>query len=342
MKRYWPSIIGLANILFVLALSTHVAAQDFYKGKTVRLIVGAAPGGGFDTYSRVISRHMGKHVPGNPTFVVDNMPGAGHLIAANHLFKVAKPDGLTMGNFIGGLFLQQALGRAGIEFDSGKFEFIGVPVKDSTTCALTKASGITNMEQWFAAKTPIKVGGNAPGSATYDNPKILQVALGLPVQVVAGYKGTAEARLAVDSGELGGICGWAWESLKATWTQRLASGDALVVLQTVPKPHSELPNVPLAINYEKTPEARELINVGIHDLNAVLRAYVLPPGTPKDRVGMIRKAFMDTLKDPEFLAEAHKSKLDVDPVTGDELESTVKSFFKVNPVTLAKLKEILK
>ncbi len=342
MKTRWHRVVWTIVVGTLMTLSSHVSAQEFYKGKTIRLIVGAAPGGGFDAYSRVIARHMGRHLPGNPIFVVENMPGAGHLIAANYVYKIAKADGLTMGNFIGGLFLQQALGRPGIEFDSGKYEFVGVPVKDSTTCVLTKGSGINNMEKWFASKTPIKVGGNAPGSATYDNPKILQVALGLPVQVVAGYKGTAEARLAVDSGELGGICGWAWESVKATWPQRLASGDAVVVLQTVPKAHSELPQIPLAINYAKTEEARQLIKIGIHDLNDVLRAYVLPPGTPKDRVQLMRKAFMSTLKDPEFLAEAHKSKLDVDPTRGEELEELVKGFFKVNPVVMAKLKEILK
>lgn len=342
MKNYVPKLISILALGLFLGIAPYVSAQDVYKGKTVRLIVAAAAGGGFDTYSRAIARHMGKHLPGNPTFVVENMPGAGHLIAANYLYKIAKPDGFTMGNFIGGLFLQQVLGRPGIEFDSTKFEFIGVPVKDNPVCALTKASGITNMEKWFAAKTPVKVGGNAPGSATYDNPKILQIALGLPVQVVAGYKGTAEARLAAEGGELHGICGWAWESLKATWIKKLESSEAVVVVQVVPKPHPELPHIPLAINYAKTEEARQLIKVGVHDLNAVLRPYMLPPGTPKDRVQMLRKAFFDTLKDPEFLADAKKSKLDIDPVSGEELEETVRGFFKLDAPLVAKLKEILK
>ena len=337
-------IRGLLAVLVGLVLIAgvaHAAADDFYKGKTIRIIVGFAAGGGFDTYSRAIARHMGKHIPGNPTFLVENMTGAGSLIAANHVYKVAKPDGLTIGHFIGGLIMQQVMGGPGIEFDARKFALIGVPVKENVVCALRKESGITSAEKWFASKTPVKLGGTAPGSTTDDVPKVLRATIGLPIQIVSGYKGTADIRLAADSGELGGGC-WAWESIKVTWKGALEAGDAVIVLQAISKAHSELPNVPLAINFAKTEEAKKLIQVGIHDTQVFTRPYVLPPGTPKERVQLLRKAFLDTLKDKEFVAEAEKVKLDVDPVTGEEVERIIEGLFRLPPPLLAKLKDILK
>ncbi|HEU4343253.1 MAG TPA: tripartite tricarboxylate transporter substrate-binding protein [Candidatus Binatia bacterium] len=323
-----------------LTFASVYAQEPFFRGKTVRIIVGFSPGGGFDTYARAISRHMHKHIPGNPSVIVENMTGAGSLIAANNVYKVAKPDGLTMGHFIGGLFVQQLLGRAGVEFDGRKFEYVGTPVPDKPVCALTKASGITSAEKWFAAKTPVKLGGTAPGSNTDDIPKILKAALGLPLQLVTGYKGTSDIRLAAEGGELAGGC-WGWDSIRATWRKGIESGDAVVVLQTLPKPHPELPKIPLAINYAKTQEARQLIQAGIHDVSDVIRPYVLPPGTPKDRVQIMRKAFMDTMKDREFLADAEKSKLDIEPLSGEELEKTVLGLFKLSPSLIGKLKEAL-
>jgi tripartite-type tricarboxylate transporter receptor subunit TctC len=342
MNHRWVYFFLVMGLVLVVTKSSYGTTHEFYKGKTGRIIVGAAPGGGFDTYARAIARHIGKHIPGNPAFIVENMPGAGHLIAANHVYKVAKPDGLTLGHFGGGLFIQQLLGRSGVEFDALKFEFLGVPVKESSTCVLTKASGITSMDKWFASKTPVKLGGNAPGVPTYDHPRILQAALGLPIQLVAGYKGTADIRLAAEAGEVAGACGFGWESVRATWTKGLQSGDVVVVLQALPKPHSELPNVPLAINFAKTEEARQLMQASIHDMNVILRTYVLPPGTPKERVRIVQKAFLDTMKDPEFVADAKKSKLDIDPVSGEDLERTVQGLFKINPTVVAQLKEIIK
>src|SRR5919106_1072849 len=162
----------LCVVLVVAGFATPgygAGADEFYRGKSVRIVVGFSAGGGFDTYARAIARHLSKHIPGNPSIVVENMTGAGSLIAANHVYKVAKPDGLTIGHFIGGLFLGQVLGQKGIEFDARKFEFLGAPITDHVVCALTKASGITNVEKWMASKTPVKMGGIAPGTSTPDN-----------------------------------------------------------------------------------------------------------------------------------------------------------------------------
>jgi tripartite-type tricarboxylate transporter receptor subunit TctC len=337
---FYVSLIGI--ILASMSSSEDISyAQDFYAGKTIRIVVGFPAGGGFDTYSRVMGRHIGKYIPGNPAVVVDNVTGAGSLVAANSIYKATKPDGLTIGNFIGNLISQQLFGGQGIEFDARRFEWIGVPVKDHVVCALTKASGITSVAAWMAAKAPVKLGGSAPGTTNDDAAKLLKAALGLPIQLVTGYKGTAPIKLAAESGEIDGGC-WAWESIKVMWRQGLDAGDAKIVLQAVPKAVPDLPKVPVAIDLAKTEEARKLIQVGIHDTASITRPYALPPGTPKDRVQMLRRAFRETMKDKDFLAEAIKSKLDVDPVSGEEVEKIVAGLFKLDSATIAKMSEILK
>ena len=337
-------VLWLAAVFTILAFNidlARAASDDFFRGKTVRIIVGFTAGGAFDAYARTLARHLGKHVPGNPTFIVDNMPGAGGLLTANHVYKVAKPDGLTVGNFIGGLVMGQVLGQPGIEFDALRFEYIGAPMKDNPVCAFSKASGITSIEKWMASKTPVKVGATGPGATTHDVPKILKATLGLPIQIISGYKGSTDIHLAVEGGELAGVCN-TWESVRVISIRAIEAGDLVVVVQAIPQAHPDLPRVPLAINLAKTNEARQLIQAGIHDVTVIIRPYVLPPGTPKDRVQMLRKAFVDTLKDPQLVADAKKSKLDLDPLTGEELERTVAGLLKISSATLAKLKEVLK
>jgi tripartite-type tricarboxylate transporter receptor subunit TctC len=337
-KRF--SLLATA-LMSSLMLATVASADDFYKGKTIRIVVGFSAGGGFDTYARAIARHMGKHIPGEPTIVVENMTGAGSLIAANHVYRVAKPDGLTIGHFIGGLFLGQVLGQKGIEFDARKFEYIGAPITDHVVCAMTKASGVTSVEKWMASKAPVKMGGIAPGTSTPDNAtRIFKAALGLPIQLVSGYKGTADIRLAAESGEIAGGC-WGWDSVSVTWRKALDSGDAVVVLQANRKTHPDLPQVPQAIKLAKTDEGRKIIDVGVHSDSDIVRTYTLPPGTPKDRVQLLRKAFDSTLKDPEFLADAKKSKLNVDPVSPEAIEKDIANLFKLDPSLVNKLKDIL-
>ncbi|MGH7810622.1 MAG: Bug family tripartite tricarboxylate transporter substrate binding protein [Candidatus Binatia bacterium] len=333
------SVVTLLTLF--LGSGTAAAADDFYKGKSIRIVVGFSAGGGFDTYARAISRHMSKHIPGNPSIVVENMTGAGSLIAANHVYKVAKPDGLTVGHFIGGFFLGQVLGQPGIEFDARKFEFIGAPVSDHVVCALTKASGITSVEKWQASKTPVKMGGLAPGTSTPDNAtRIFKGALGLPIQLVTGYKGTADVRLAADGGEIAGGC-WGWDSISVTWRKALDSGDVVVVLQANRRNHPDLHNVPQAIKLAKSDESRRMIEVGIHGDSDIVRTYTLPPGTPKDRVQILRNAFEATLKDPEFTADAKKSRLNVNYIPANEIERDIAGLFKLESGLVSKLKDLL-
>ena len=336
----WFLAFGVLLLLGIPAKP--IFGQDsFYKGKAIRVIVGLAPGGGFDTYSRVIARHMGKHIPGNPTIVVENMPGAASLLSANYIYRVAKPDGLTIGNFIGGLSFQQLLGLPGVEFDAPKFEFLGVPAQDNFMIGVAKSTGITSVEQWKASGTVIKIGGVAPGGGTDDIPKLLKATLGLPLQLVSGYKGTGPVRLAFNAGEVQGACN-SWESFKATWRAEIDRGDIVLLVQGNLKPHPEVPKVPWAVDLAKTEDAKKMILTMGRVSGVLNRFYVLPPGTPKNRVNLLRRAFMATMKDPEFLADTEKAKLDLDPIDGAEIEKQVRELFKLEPALVSKLKEILK
>ena len=330
----------LALLVAIASALPAYAAAPYYEGKTIRVVVGFSAGGGFDTYSRLIGRHLGRHIPGSPAVVVENMPGAASLVAANHVYNVAKPDGLTILNFHGNQVINQVIGKPGIEFDARKFEYIGIPTQDNVACAFTKASGITTFDALRNAKTPVKLGGVAPGDTTYNTAKLLIAALKLPIQLVAGYKGTAEVRLAAEAGEVAGGC-WQWESIKSIWRQGLDSNNVAVVLQVNAKPHPELAKVPNAIDFATGENSKLLLKFGGHDPAAITRPYAVAPGTPKDRVEILRKAFVASLKDPEFIADAKKSRLDTDPLTGEEIDKIVAQLFKMSPSLVNQLKEIL-
>lgn len=338
--RHSYRFIGIVATTLVLSTTAASSQESFFKGKTMRIIVGGPPGGGFDTYARMIGRIMPKHIPGAPTIIVDNMPGAGMMIAANHVYKVSKPDGLTIGHFTGSQTINQALGLPGVEFDMKKFSYLGAPTADHFSCAFTKASGITSTDKWLALKRPAKMGAVGPGNLTDNTLRVLSTSTNFPIQLISGYKGTAPIRLAMESGELDGSC-WGWDSIKSTWSRALDSGEGIVVLQAAPKPHPDLPNVPLAVNFGKNQDGKQLIDVVIHGGNIFERTFLLPPGVPKDRVQLLKQAFANTLKDSEFLADAGKARLGVAPVSGDELERRVNAFFKLPDDLKAKMKRVL-
>ncbi len=325
------------------ALTDAAERELFFKGKSVRFIVATSAGGGFDTYTRTIARHIGRHIPGNPTALVENMPGAGQLIGTKYMYNQAKPDGLTIGNFHGGgRILQQMLEGDSLGYDMRNFEWIGLPVSDTQVCVLTKNSGIGSLKEWLAATKPVKLGATGLGSGSFEIAHLVKAALGLPIQVVSGYKGSADIRLAADSGEVDGGC-WNWESIKVTWRKSLEAGDVKVILQAMPeKHHPDLRDVPLANDFAKDKQSRQLLKIGIQDPAVIVRVYSLPPGTPKDRVATLRTAFMSTMRDPQFLAEAKKSNLDLEPKSGEEIETLVRDYFKSDPSVVGILKEILK
>ena len=325
---------GAANIA---ALAAEQSA--FYQDKVVRIVVGAAPGGGFDVYARAIARHWGKHIPGHPRLLVENQAGAATLLAAKNAFR-ANPDGLTIGNFIADIALGRLLKQPGVDFDFQKFQWIGVPVKDNIVCALTKASGVASIDAWKTSKTPVKLGGTGRLVITDNAALVLKHVIGLPVHLVSGYAGTAPIRLAAESGELAGGC-WQWESIKPTWRAGLQSGDVNIIVQMTSQPLTDLPKVPLALNLVSSDEARKLITAAVQTTPPITRLYAVPPGTPKDRVNILQTSFMETMKDPEFLADAKKSNLEIDPTSGEDAGKAINSLFQLEPNLVAKMKSVL-
>ncbi len=333
----------LAAVFVAIALIPHLTfgAAPFYEGKTIRITVGVSAGGGFDNEARILARHMPKYIPGKPTIIVENVTGAGGLICANQLYKATEPDGLTFSHFNGGFLFAQALEQPGIEFDAKKFNYLGSVAMENAVLWVTKASGIKTFDQFMASKTPVKLGGTGIGAYAPDAIiKIWKAAAGMPIQLVGPYKGGAEVRLAAESGELAGSV-LSWDAMKSAWKKRFDSGDALVLMQAVSKPRSDLPKIPTDAKIAKTEEGRQLIEVGVHLNNVFARPFVIGPGVPKDRVEILRKAFMQTMKDKEFIAEIEKARLGLDPVSGEELEKAVMAAFKTPKPILDKLKEVM-
>jgi tripartite-type tricarboxylate transporter receptor subunit TctC len=330
-------------LTIVSAFSTGRAAQAAsapdYKDKTVTIIVGYSPGGSFDLYARVLARYIGRYLPGNPTRVVENMTGAGGIIAANHLYNRVKPDGLTIGAWASPLVLQHIMGNEAAQFDGRKFGYLGIPSPYDTVCTFNQQSGITKMDDWINAKRPQKISAIGPGTSTSDIPKLLKAALNLPMEVIDGYKGGADARLAVESGEVDGYCG-SWGTVETVWRSAYESKTIVPVLQASLKANPKYKQVPLAINYAKSEEARELLVVADNAHSAQF-PFSVPPGMAKDRLEVLQRAFVRTFKDPDVVAEAKKSQLDIDPVDGPTITKTLTGLYDLKPTTVARLKEIL-
>jgi tripartite-type tricarboxylate transporter receptor subunit TctC len=335
---------SMSSLLSALALVGAVfgavaQAQDVFRDKTLTFIVGYSPGGTYDQYTRLIARHISKYLPGSPTRIVENMPGAGGIIAANHLYNRTKPDGLTIAAWASPLILQQIMGNDAIKFDGRKVGWVGIPGPYDTACHFNKESGIRTMDDWLKAKRPIKIGSIGPGTSLSDVPKLLKAALNLPLEMVEGYKGGADARLAVENGEVDGLCA-SWQATKVTWRSQMQSGKINVVLQTTFKSHPDLKKVPLAINYAKTEEAKTLLRVA-DNVHAYQFPYSVAPGTPPERLRLLQQAFVRTLRDRDLIAEANKSQLEVAPIDGPTTAKTFASLYDLNPTLIAKLKEIL-
>jgi tripartite-type tricarboxylate transporter receptor subunit TctC len=339
--RRMLTLLTLAVISTVLAINHQPSAQaqDYYKDKTVTIVVGYSPGGSFDLYARVIARYIGRYLPGNPTRVVENMTGAGGIIAANHLYNRVKPDGLTIGAWASPLVLQQIMGNEAAQFDGRKFGYLGIPSPYDTVCTFNQQSGIFKMDDWFNSKRPQKIAAIGPGTSTSDIPKLLKAALNLPLDVIDGYKGGADARLAVESGEVDGYCG-SWGTVETVWRGAFESKKIHAVLQASLSSAPKYKQTPLAISYAKSDEARELLKVA-DNAHVVQFPFSVPPGMSKDRLELLQRAFVSTLKDPELSAEAKKSQLDIAPVDGPTITKTLTGLYDLKPATVAKLKEIL-
>lgn len=337
IAKNWIAVVVLS---FVLLAPGGLAAKEFFAGKTIWIVVGGPAGGGFDVYARLIARHMGKHIPGNPAVLVQNMPGAGMSIAANHVYR-AQPNGLTIAHWIGGLVLQQIVGNEAIQFDGRKIIWLGVPAADQLVCVFTRQSGIATMDDWLRSKTPKKLGGMAPGTAYSDVARLLKAALNPPMRIIEGYQGTSPLRLAMKGGEIDGLCGWGWKSVKTVAHEDLRSGELKIVLQVALERHVELKNIPASVEYAGDDRARKLWQVGAYIHGSLQRPYSLPPGVPEDRVELLRKAFTDTLGDPGLLEEAKKARIDVDPIDGIATTRMFGELYDLSPQLVIELKTVL-
>jgi tripartite-type tricarboxylate transporter receptor subunit TctC len=319
------------------------AVASFYHGKTVRIVVGFSAGGGYDQYSRLIGRHLSKHIPGNPAIVVENMAGAGSIIAANHIFNAAPKDGTVIGNISGPIVLEQLFGNSAVLFDMGKFRYLAVPVSETYLMIVTRKPGVTKFDEILGPKGKQVSIGAIPGSTVEHAPILVRDALGANLKVVSGYKGTADVRLAIDSGEVDGFFN-TWTSSKITSYDKIKSGEWLVLAQLSDKPIKDLiiPNVPTISQIAKTDEQRLLLKFGTSTPNAFGKVYVLPPGTPPDRATALERAFQSVFEDKELQTDATKGKLEIDPLFGEDIHKLVVEFLGMSPDLKNKLQTALK
>jgi tripartite-type tricarboxylate transporter receptor subunit TctC len=317
------------------------AVESFYRGKTVRFVTGFSAGGSFDNYTRAIARHVAKHIPGNPATIVDNVTGAGGLIATNQVYNVAPKDGTVVLNLDGGVILLQALERPGIEFDARRFVWLPSPGPDVQICWVTAQSGWGSLSEAAGSQRPLILGATGPGSFPANNARILQAALGLNLNLIDGYPGIAQVRLAAEQGEVEGAC-HAYESIKRAQADQLASGEVKIVAQVAEKPWPGLERVPNALDLARTDDARRLLRTGIVAPNDVNRLFALPPGVPAERVAALRQAFRATFDDPDFNAELNKSSLDLYPISVARIGEVVDLWLGLSAEQKAELREILK
>jgi tripartite-type tricarboxylate transporter receptor subunit TctC len=309
------------------------SAGDFYKGRNISLYIGYSPGGAYDLYARVIGHHMGGHIAGNPTFVPQNMEGAGSLRLANFLYSAAPRDGTVFGTTARGIAFDPLLIGQSDAFDAQKFNWIGSANNEVSVCVAMKSSGITRFEDLSTKE--LTVGGTGSSADTDQFPRVLNGVLGTHFKIVQGYPGGNDVALAMERGEVQGRCGWSWSSLIATHKAWLA--DMTVLVQLSLTKHPDLPNVPLVMDFAKNDEQRRILKM-IFARQVMGRPYAAPPNVPADRIAALRQAFTDTMADKDFLSEADKLQLEVNPVSGEDVQKLVADVYATPPDIVAKAK----
>jgi tripartite-type tricarboxylate transporter receptor subunit TctC len=331
-------LCGLALTAGLALPAQAQSVEDFYKGKTITLIAGYSAGGGFDAYSRIMANYLGKYVPGQPRVVVQNMPGAGSLRAASHVYNVSPKDGtvisLTRAPVIAPLLGQTA--SAG--FDVAKFTWLGSGASDLTVCALLGNPKVNSMTD--ALKVEHTLGGLGPGSDEDMYTKIMRKLLGLKAKLVTGYPGGAEMVLAVERGELDGRCGWAWSSIKLSRPEWIAQKRIKVLTALALQRSPELPDVPAIMEFVKEERHKQIFRF-VLNAQTLGRPFVAPPGIPEDRANALRKAFEDTMKDTAYLAEMKAKKLDVGPIRWQDIPPLLKDFYATPADVVAETRAII-
>jgi tripartite-type tricarboxylate transporter receptor subunit TctC len=339
-RRRIISVIAAA--LPLLAMISMAAAQspaDFYKNRNIDEYIGYSTGGAYDFYARTIARHMDAHIPGSPTLVPRNMDGAGSLRLANWLYRVAPQDGSAFGTFGRGIAFDPLLIGKGDQFDAQKFNWLGSANNEVSVCVAMKDSGITKFEDLFTKE--LAVGGTGTSADTDQFPRVLNNVLGTHFKIIEGYPGGNDVVLAMERGEVSGRCGWSWSSVKSTHKSWIDDKRMVVLVQLSLTKHPELPDVPLVTDYAKNDEQRAILKM-VFARQVMGRPFAAPPNLPEDRAAALRNAFTATMKDPDFLAEADKADLEINPVSGEDVEKLVKDVYATPADIVAKAKEAAK
>ena len=334
--------LGIAAIAASLAAASIAWGQaaNFYRGKAVDLEIGYSVGGGYDVYARMVAPHMGKHIPGNPTLVAKNMEGAGSLRLANWIYNVAPKDGTAFGTIGRGTGFDPLFGHRGAQFDGGKFTWLGSANDEVSVCVVWNGrTKITKFDDLLT--TPLTVGGTSAAADTDQFPLVLNGALGTKMKVVTGYPGGNDVNLAMERGEVDGRCGWSWSSVITTRPAWVKDKKITILVQLALNKHPELPDVPLITDLAKNEEQRQILTL-IFARQALGRPYLAPPGIPADRVEALRTAFMETMRDKAFLAEAEKAQLEITPIDGAAVQKLVAELYQSPPAVVKRAAELLK
>jgi tripartite-type tricarboxylate transporter receptor subunit TctC len=313
-------------------------AAAFFKGRNVNMEIGYSVGGGYDVYARIIARFLGKHIAGSPTIIPKNMQGAGSLRLANWLYSAAPKDGTEIATIGRGIPFDPLLGNKNAQFDTGKFTWLGSATNEVSVCVAWQDSGITKFDD-LTTKL-IAIGGTGGGADTDVFPQILNAVLGTKMKLISGYPGGNDVGLAMERGEAQGRCGWSWSSVQATHKDWLTQKKIVVLVQLALSKHPDLPDVPLVTDLAKTEEQRQILKL-IFARQVMGRPYLAPPGVPKERAEALRQGFMDTMKDKEFLAEADMAQLEINPVSGPEIEKLLREVYQTPPDIAAKAAHVL-
>jgi tripartite-type tricarboxylate transporter receptor subunit TctC len=311
---------------------------DFYKGKTVTIMVGHQVGTGFDIYARAMAPHFSRHLPGNPNVVVQNMLGASGLAAANWMANVAPKDGTVMATFVHTVAFEPVFGNAKAQYDPAKLAWIGNMEESVGTCGVTKASGIAKFDDLLAKEAVFGATGATGPLGTFA--QAVRNLIGAKLKVVYGYKGSAEVKLAMNRGEVQGICGLPLSTIKSFWGDEYKSGDFRPVIQLSGKPSAELKGIPHVDGFAKTEEDKQVFGL-IFGAQSLGRVYVSPPGQPEARTKALRDALMATMKDDKFLADAARAKIDIDPMTGEQVAAMIAKLSAVPPAVATRAKQAI-
>ena len=335
-----------AIALLALACTPAAAqtAEDFYRGKTLTIQVGYGVGGGYDATARIVARHLGKHIPGNPTVVVSNMPGSGSLNVVNYLFNAAPRDGLTLGVFASILMLEPLRGNPNVKADPARFNWIGSMHSDVNACAVWRGAGqsITSFDELLKAKKTVVFGSTSPEAETVVYPVFFKKYFKAPVQVINGYKGTNEVNLAMQTGEAQATCGMYESTVRGAYINYFNSGDMKIIFQAgLDRKVPLFGDATSAGDLMKTEEERQLGEL-IFRPSEITRPLAAPPGTPADRVAVLRKALIDTMRDPETLADGKRIGVDFLPMTGERIQELMANFYKTPAHVVKRSAELTK